>query len=701
MKNPTAAGRRAQNRRWELWGRFVILGAALGLLVGLWEARLLYFVPSVKEFLVVDSTWVIWFLAPLVAMLLFATIGAKLGFFATLGQSPGPGRGVILACVLIGCAGAYVGWAGHFVHTHSVNFNVYGRMKDVLFPLVRLAMVFAVALVVAFLARKRIEPFFSDERRWPLRALATAFAAVAVVLAAGVVYYAASSRGGGARVSASEVQAGQRPNIVLITMDTVRADHLSAYGYGRDTTPNLARLAEEGVLFENAVSATSWTLPSLAAIYTGLLPHQSGANAFRPLNPGWKTIESVLGQHGYATAGFNANYYYGESGWGLGSGFGKYDDDRTTLLYNLSRTLLGRAAVQPLYQNLDRYDAFYRRNAADLNADVFRWLRRRPASRPFYVYINYFDAHSPYVPPAPYDHRFGKLPESVVRRWSAKGGFRPRQPLPAADRQALMDGYDNSLAYLDTQIGRLVKALKSSPAGNNTIILITSDHGEAFGEHGAWQHGNDLHREEIHVPLIVCGAGIPAGKRIAPPVAIRKLFATVIDLALGNEVPLHAYSLARFWQTDAPQEIARPVVSELSASLSEADAAGISLTTAQWHYILTTKGDQYLYNWATDPAEKDNLSTSPQGQQIAAGLKAKLGDIEANSAEPWVGPEYLFALGGGGSAATAASGSSSSGSTGPEEPVGAAQAYFHPSVTPETNGPSNSEKDLLKTLPYQ
>ncbi len=131
--------------------------------MGLWEARLLYFVPSVKEFLVVDSTWVVWFLAPLVAMLLFATIGAKLGFFATLGKSPGTVRGVILACVLVGCAGAYVGWAGHFVHTHSVNFNVYGRMKDVLFPLVRLAMVFAAALVVAFLARKRIEPWF---RRW-------------------------------------------------------------------------------------------------------------------------------------------------------------------------------------------------------------------------------------------------------------------------------------------------------------------------------------------------------------------------------------------------------------------------------------------------------------------------------------------------------------------------------------------------------
>jgi len=690
-----------QNRRRELWGRYVILGVALGLLVGLWEARLLYFIPSVQEFLVVDSTWVIWFLAPLVATVLFGIIGAVLGWFAAAGKSPGSLRGMILAAVLIGCAGAYVGWAGHFLHTHSVNFNVYGRTKDVLFPLIRFAIVFAVATVVAFLGRKWIEPFFRAERRWPLRALSSSFAAVMVVLAAGVVYYAVSPRGGVARASASEVPSGHRPNIVLITMDTVRADHLSAYGYKRDTTPNLARLSEKGVLFENAISASSWTLPSLSAIYTGLLPHQSGANAFRPLNPGWKTVESVLGHHGYATAGFNANYYYGESGWGLGSGFGMYDDDRTTLLYNLSRMLVGRAAVQPIYQNLDRYDAFYRRDAAKLNADVFRWLRHRPASRPFYIYINYFDAHSPYLPPAPYNHRFGRLPESVVRRWSAKGGFRPRHPLPAADRQALIDGYDNSLAYLDSQIGRLVKFLKSTPAGKDTIFLISADHGEAFGEHGAYQHGNDLHREEIHVPLIAYGAGIPAGKRIAPPVANRELFATAIDLALGNEVPLHPYSLARFWQTDSPQQIAQPVVSELSASLSEQDAAGISLTTAHWHYILTTKGDRFLYNWETDPAEKDNLSASAQGQPVVARLNSRLKEIEANSAEPWVGPEYLFALGGGGSATPAANASSSDTPAAPDEVVGAAQAYFHPHITPESTGPSHSEKDILKTLPYQ
>ena len=671
----------------------------IGLLVGLWEARLLFFVPSVQEFLVVDATYVIWFLAPLLDMIVFGIIGAILGFIAGVGKSSSPLRGVILAAVLIGCVGAYIGWSAHFVHTHSVNFHIFSRFKDILFPLVRFAIVSVLVLLIALLGRNWIYPYFDSERRWPIRTLAKAIVIILLVLAGGLVFYAEAPAFGSARVSASEEQPGRRPNIVLITMDTVRADHLTPYGYDRNTTPNLARLAAKGVLFENAISAAPWTLPSLASIYTGLLPHQSGANAFRPLNPGWATIESVLSKHGYATAGFNANYYYGESGWGLGGGFERYDDDRTTLLYNLSRTLVGRVAVQPLYQNLDRYDAFYRRDAADLNADVFRWLRHRP-SGPFYVYINYFDAHSPYLPPAPFNHRFGRLPESVVRRWSAKGGFRPKKPLPASANASLIDGYDNSLAYLDAQIGDLVHYIESSSAGKNTIFIITADHGESFGGHGVYQHGNDLHWGEIHVPLIVYGAGIPAGNRIASPVPIRRLFATTIDLALGNEVPMHQYSLARFWEQDSPQDIAEPVVSELSSSVSLDGLGEISLTTARWHYILTTNGNQYLYNWATDPDENTNLGSLPKYKQTAEDLNAQLREIEANSAEPWIGTEYLFALGAEGTSAVSTAASSGASKV-PIEEVGAAQAYFHPIITMDGNGPTKSEKDLLKTLPYQ
>jgi len=674
------------------------MGAAIGLLIGLWEARLLYFVPSIRAFIVVDATYVIWFLAPVVDMLLFGVVGAILGCFAVIGTAPSPRRSVILAAVLIACAGAHIGWAAHFVHSESVDPEIYSRFKDLLFPLIRFGIVLAAALLIAHLFRVRLVRLFSPEKQWPVRRLGTALVVLLALLAGGVIFYAMAPLHS-SRASADAARAQDRPNVVLITMDTVRADHLSAYGYDRNTTPNLDRLAARGVLFENAIAATSWTLPSLASIFTGLLPHQSGANSFRVMNSGWATIGSVLGEHGYQTAGFNANIFYGQSGWGLGHGFGLYDDDPTSVRYNLARTLLGTAVIQPLYQRFGSYDAFFRRDAGELNADVFRWLRR-PSHSPFYLYINYFDAHSPYAAPASYHRRFGKMPEAVLRRWGFAVNLHPRAPVPASVRAGLMDGYDDSLAYIDAQIGKLVQVLEAMPSWKNTIVIVTADHGEAFGEHGAFQHGCDLHQEEIHVPLIVCGAGIPAGRRIAPAVPIRDLFSTVLDLALGSSVPMHPTSLARFWQTEpSPEEVA-PVLSELSASRAQGSAGEISLTTSQWHYILKLNGEQDLYDWATDPGEKHNLSSLAGNQKTLATLHAQVQEIEANSYEPWLGREYLFALGA--SPASLPSQPVPAEASGPHpERVGAAQSYFRPSISLGQEGPKKSEKELLNSLPYQ
>ena len=699
MSKAPAVGKEVRGHRAELFLRFVVLGAAIGLVVGLWEARLLYFVPSIREFLVVDATYVIWFLAPLVDVALFGVLGAVLGCFATLGRASSPQRNLILAAVLIGCAGAHVGWASHFVHSNSVVPEVYSRFKDILFPLDRFAIVFVLALLLSYFLRRRLLPLFSSEKRWPVRGLSKALLVIVAVLAGGVVFYSAAQSLRFSRAPTSAAPAKNSPNIILITMDTVRADHLSAYGYRRPTTPNLDRFAAQGVLFENAIAATSWTLPSLASIFTVLLPHQNGANAFRVINPGWKTISSVLEKHGYATAGFNANIFYGQSGWGFGHGFGIYDDDPTSEPYNLARTLVGRTVIQPFYQRFVSYDAFFRRNAGDLNADVFRWFKHR-SSRPFYLYINYFDAHSPYVAPPPFNHRFGKMPESVLRRWGFAVNLRPAAPVPANQRAALMDGYDDCLAYIDDQIGDLIRFLKASPSWKNTIVIITADHGEAFGEHGAYQHACDLHREEIHVPLIVFGAGIPAGQRVTAAVPVRRLFPTVLDLALGSSVPMHQSSLARFWEPGAAQVAAEPVISELSASLAQGSAGEISLTTAQWHYIRKLDGEQELYDWATDPKEKHNLSGQAKDQETIENLYARMQEIVANSYEPWLGREYLFPLGGS-PASMPSEHVLAQGLNPPPERVGAAQAYFRPSISLKSEGPPMSEKELLKSLPYQ
>lgn len=699
MNSPREVQNKGANPGAEILARFVILGAAIGLVVGLWEARLLYFVPSVREFIVVDATYVVWFLAPLVDVVLFGLLGAILGCLAALGKLPNHRRSVILAAVLIGCAGAHIGWANHFVHAHAVDPQLYGRFKDILFPLIRFAIVFPFALLVLHVWRGRILPLFSLEKQWPVRKLITVVLVVLAVLTGGVAFYSAFRTLHTPRSLASASPAKNSPNIVLITMDTVRADHLPVYGYDRPTTPNIDRFAAQGVLFENAIAATSWTLPSLASIFTGLLPHQSGANSFRVMNPGWATIGSVLEKHGYATAGFNANVFYGQSGWGLGHGFGMYDDDPTSVSYNLSRTLVGRTVIQPLYQRFGSYNMFFRRDAAALNADIFRWFRHRSA-RPFYVYINYFDAHSPYVAPPPYNRRFGKIPESVLRRWGFAENLRPAGPVPAAQRAELMRGYDDCLAYIDAQIAKLIQFLRASGSWKNTIAIITADHGESFGEHRDYQHGCDLHREEIHVPLIVFGAGIPAGGKVKAAVPIRDLFSTVLDLALGNSVPMHQYSLARYWEPGSSDVPAEPVVSELSASRVEGDDGELSLTTAKWHYILKLNGEQELYNWATDAAEKQNLSSLAKYQKTVQTLHAQLQEIIANSYEPWLGREYLFALGEDPSSWSSQDALANDLNPYPER-VGAAQAYFRPSISLSAEGPPKTEKELLDSLPYQ
>ena len=671
--------------------------------MGLWEAGQVYFVPSIRQFLFVDATYVVWFLAPLVDMALFVLLGAILGAVATLRKFARPGRTLFLGAALPGAAGAWIGWAHHFLHTHGANLHVYYGPRAILFPLIRFAIVYVLALIVAKLLPRRILPFARSDRAWPLRTFAVVLGAIFAVLVGGVAFYAQrawpqpspeTSRSGASRA---------QPNIVLIIMDTVRADHLSCYGYSRPTTPNIDRLARHGVLFENAIAASSWTLPSFASMFTGLLPQQSGADAYRPLNLNWVTAAEVLARRGFATAGFTANYFYGETGWGLGNGFEQYDDDRTTVPYNLSRTLAGRVLVQPIYQATERYDGFQRRDASELNADVFRWLRGRSA-QPFFISINYFDAHAPYLVPAPYNRRFGELPRALIRRIALRAGFRPSKPFSASENAELIAGYDNSLAYLDDQIGQLLEFLRSSPNLENTIVIVTSDHGEAFGEHGAYQHGYDLHREEIHVPLVIAGPGIPAGRRIADVSGTQDLFATVLNLCLGKWVPFDSRSLSRFWTSGSPpKDSEETVVSELSASLGQPGLGSLSLTTPQWHYIRSSQGQQELYRWDTDPAESNDLSSQPASRATLEGLQAQLLQSSGRAYGPWLGPEYLLALGAPERELTPGE-NMAGGRPGSQLDIsrtGWTQAYFAPNIAAASRGLSPGQDQLLKSLPYQ
>ena len=219
-------------------------------------------------------------------------------------------------------------------------------------------------------------------------------------------------------------------------------------------------------------------------------------------------------------------------------------------------------------------------------------------------------------------------------------------PLSDQERQALVDAYDNCLASLDDQVGKLLTFLASRPEWSNTIVIITSDHGEAFGEHGAYNHGWNLYRETVHVPLVIFGPGVPAGTRLTDTVPVRKLFPTVLDLTLGEKLPFSRVSLRRFWTPGfRPEPFDETAISELISR--KAGVPGyISLTTPEWQYIEDSQGRKELYQWATSPEERVNLAES--NPQKAHELESSLRQSIASSLRPWVEPRYLLALGPGG-----------------------------------------------------
>ena len=346
-------------------------------------------------------------------------------------------------------------------------------------------------------------------------------------------------------------------------MDTVRADRLSLHGYGRETTPNLKRLAGSGIRFDQAQATAPWTLPSHASMFTGLWPHQTGVSENRPLDSAPPTVAEFLAGHGYLTAGFVGNTYFCNSWYGLGRGFSHYEDfyDEDVAV-SVSETLrsssLGRGVVNLARLPLEAGRG--RKSAAQINDDFLEWLSGQEKGRPFFAFLNYFDAHSPYVPPADCDRHFGRRAETpaelaLLQDWEN----RPKQNVPESDATLASDAYDDCIGYLDAQIGKLIDELKRRGVLENTLVVITSDHGEEMGEHGLFGHGRSLYSQELHVPLVVLPARRDRRRVGSSP--NRSACATCRPRSrtcsgFGSSSPFPGTSLARCWKSgsrhDAP-----------------------------------------------------------------------------------------------------------------------------------------------------
>lgn len=418
------------------------------------------------------------------------------------------------------------------------------------------------------------------------------------------------------------------PNILVIVVDTLRADHLSGYGYSRPTSPNLDLVARHGVLFENAFSASSWTMPSHASLVTGRYTYEHQAET-RPLDNHYPTIGEALLARGYRTGAFSGNVYYFNRWQGFGRGFIHFEDFFHSFGDMFLRTLYGREARKYVLPRLGVEDIPGRKRAADINRAAVRWIER-DRSRPFFAFLNYLDPHDPYVPPQPYRTMFATLkhPGGILNQ--EVGRYYP--DMTPAQLQGEIDAYDGAIAYTDDNIAHLLADLQERGAMDNTYVIITADHGESFGEHGLFLHQNALYRELIRVPLIVYRPGyIPAGVRVAPPVSNVALAATVMEFAgAADQTLFPPPSLSRYWRTpDGGSDWPDPV-SELAKvpfgppQRPSYHGAMKSLLSLDWHYIAHDKFGVELYDWKSDPGELRNLAQRPELQDVVSQMRAQL-----------------------------------------------------------------------------
>ena len=428
-----------------------------------------------------------------------------------------------------------------------------------------------------------------------------------------------------------------QPSVILLLVDTLRADRLGCYGANPSRTPRLDHLAGEGLLFENAIAQSSWTLPSIASIFTGLHMRSHGmvgGSGSAPAAPGGAgnggfLPDSLLTLAGHArlggitTVGVSANPLVSR-GTNLAHGFEtfvEFPDDGPQTNWT---------------------------PATKVNRQFVRWLRQNRRYR-FFAYLHYMEPHAPYRPPealrppAP----AGATPEILagvppVRRINLRGG----PPLLPEQLAYLRGAYDGEVRVWDEALGGLMDALTGVGAADSVVIVMTADHGEEFLEHGRLYHGSHLYEESVRVPLIVAGPGVRPGRAREAAQGI-DIFPTVSSL-LGLSVPpgLPGRSLL------APIDD-RPVISETSHGIGpngEEDAELIALRTAQWKLIEEPAVGRFeLYDLARDPAERnDRFGQAPEGDTLVQALTAWRASVTAAAPAPGSDPalrQKLRALG--------------------------------------------------------
>jgi arylsulfatase A-like enzyme len=404
-----------------------------------------------------------------------------------------------------------------------------------------------------------------------------------------------------------------KPNIILLTIDTLRADVLHCYGYNKPLSPNLDRLAASGIRFEEAITGGSWTQAAFPVMLTSSYAAMYGGCLGR-LAPERPSPVSSLAQHGYTTAAFSTNPHLSRA-TGYDRGFGCFCDLTPAEIdpslrwrkggQRLLRSPLLHALLRPTGSNL-RPARLYT-SAAEVTDTVCHWLEQ--VKTPFFVWAHYMDMHWPY-------HLEETLtrPNEIARAWqdlanmSGQSNFDRKKPITTAQRNHFVGLYEQSLQYLDSQIGRLMTYLAELGFDGNTIIIVASDHGEEFLDHGRWGHWeSNLYDEILRVPLIIRLPDGPQGQVIPQQVRLLDLMPTMLDLC-GCPLPgdLMGVSLLPLWTQAEAEYAGESAISEMRRDPWHR----IAVRTEAFKYIWDSKRPDHplFYDLQADPGEKQDVS---------------------------------------------------------------------------------------------
>jgi arylsulfatase A-like enzyme len=499
---------------------------------------------------------------------------------------------------------------------------------------------------------------------------AGALATLTLVLLTFVPYPPAAVTPGEAKPKVAVAMDPTRPDVVLVSIDTLRADHLGAYGRSPTITPEMDRIAREGVVFTRGLASSPWTTPSVASMLTGLPTIRHGAGrplsaglTFRrsPLDGRFTTLAERFAAVGYRTRGVVANgFLHPESG--MAQGFDEFATPAggamiASFMRDLPLTRLIVALTPP-----EKWGDYRAQGVTDI---ALRWLGETD-QRPLFLWVHYIDPHTPYqadparLDPAAMSDMVQQHHPPTREDGTVVGDIFAATDLVRSgslwlgprDRERLQQYYAGEVAYTDKHVGRLFEALRARSAKRPIVVALTADHGEEFWDHGHFEHGHDYYREVTWVPLVFWGPpAVPAGRTVTTVAGLIDVAPTLIDLAgllpEAPPAPDEGRSLAGRWGTGAGAETpAAP------ARFSGGNLYGLPAVLVEdgpWRFLLRANGMQEMYDVTRDPQERHNQAFEhPElAERYRRALEPQLAALmhtKEGAALPKLTPEQLEAL---------------------------------------------------------